>query len=313
MVVVSLFDGMSGAQLALQKANIPVTTYYASEVDKHAIKVTQDNFPNTIQLGDVTKITKDQFPEGVDLLVGGSPCTDLSIAKSNRKSLEGDASGLFYEYHRLLKELKPKWFLLENVASMNRESKAAITELMGVDCIAINSSGVSHQKRKRLYWTNIPYLDTPFVEMGHLSSIIENLSECVCKDVSLNIKATAVLDYFYEYMTRSYEPHDGFKKLVAWSRSTRYPVNELKYVEDRVSFDKANTLTTGSGCGSFSSKNYVIQHGYIRHLTILECKRLQTIPDNYKMNVSNAQAYKMIGNGFTVDVVVNILKGMVRS
>ena len=154
MRVLSLFDGMSCGQIALKKAGIPVTKYFASEIDKHAIKVTQENFPDTIQLGSVTDVTTDQVGE-IDLLIGGSPCQGFSFAGKNL-NFDDPRSKLFFEYVRLLKELKPKYFLMENVR-MSKKSQDIISEHLGVEPIVINSNLVSAQNRHRLYWTNIPF------------------------------------------------------------------------------------------------------------------------------------------------------------
>lgn len=161
MNVLSLFDGISCGQIALRRAGVRIDKYYASEIDKYAIQVTQHNFPKTIQLGDVTKIDFTQFIGKIDLLIGGSPCQDLSVAKNNRKGLEGSRSGLFYKYVEALKIIKPKYFLLENVASMRKEDRETITNILGVEPIMINSALLSAQQRKRLYWTNIPNITQP--------------------------------------------------------------------------------------------------------------------------------------------------------
>ena len=151
--VLSLFDGISCGQVALERAGIPVEVYYASEIDKYAIQVTQKNYPNTIQLGDVEKIDFTQFEGKIDLLIGGSPCTNLSIC-GNRKGLDGDESRLFWEYVRAIKECKPKYFLLENVESMSNSDKEIISKELGCYPICINSSLLSGQNRKRYYWFN---------------------------------------------------------------------------------------------------------------------------------------------------------------
>lgn len=156
ITVLSLFDGISCGQVALQRANIPVAKYYASEIDKYAINVTQKNWPDTIQLGDVKNVWARNLPK-IDLLIGGSPCQDLSITKSQtREGLKGGKSILFWHYVRLLKTCKPKWFLLENVESMKKEDREKISRVLGVDPVMIDSALVSAQERKRLYWTNIP-------------------------------------------------------------------------------------------------------------------------------------------------------------
>ena len=154
LTVLSLFDGISCGRVALQRANIPVEKYYASEIDKYAIQVTQKNWPYTIQIGDVKKIDFTQFIGKIDLLIGGSPCQDLSIA-GNRAGLSGERSGLFFKYVEALNTIKPKWFLLENNVGMPQEAYEKISELMGCYPIEINSARVSAQNRRRYYWTNI--------------------------------------------------------------------------------------------------------------------------------------------------------------
>lgn len=171
MKVLSLFDGISCARVALERAGIPVEAYYASEIDKYAIQVSQKNYPDIKHIGSVTRLKlwdgnptaiDFYYKEGdVDLLIGGSPCQDLSIAKKDRKGLDGERSGLFWEYARILKEVKPKYFILENVASMPKEAKDIISEALGVQPIMINAALVSAQNRKRLFWTNIPNVTLP--------------------------------------------------------------------------------------------------------------------------------------------------------
>ena len=170
--MLSLFDGISCGQIALGRTGIPVEVYYASEIDKYAIQVTQKNYPNTIQLGDVTKIDFTQFIGKIDLLIGGSPCQDLSIAGA-RKGLSGERSKLFYKFVEALKVIKPKYFLLENNASMSNDNKEIISELLGVEPIIINSALVSAQNRKRLYWTNIPNVEQPKDKNILLQDILE--------------------------------------------------------------------------------------------------------------------------------------------
>ena len=158
MRILSLFDGISCGRLALERAGIPVEKYYASEIDKYAIQVTQKNYPDTIQVGDVTKLNYLELLD-IDMVIGGSPCQDLSIAKQNREGLRGARSGLFWKYVEALEVIHPKWFLLENVASMRKEDRDAITATLKkiypeTECIMINSALVSAQQRKRYYWTN---------------------------------------------------------------------------------------------------------------------------------------------------------------
>lgn len=156
MNVLSLFDGISCARMALEKAGVKVGAYYASEVDKYAIEISHKNWPSISQIGDVKKFCPEDLEEfwysDIDLLIGGSPCQDLSIA-GKRAGLNGKRSGLFYEYVRILKEIKPKYFILENVNSMPKEAKQIITEeLFGIEPVMIDASLVSAQIRKRLFW-----------------------------------------------------------------------------------------------------------------------------------------------------------------
>jgi len=173
MNVLSLFDGMSCGQIALNKLGIKYDKYFACEIDKYAMQVTQHNFPDTIQLGDVQFVTKETFgTHKIDLVIGGSPCQGFSFA-GKQLNFEDPRSALFFEYVRLVKELKPKYFLLENV-KMKKESQDIISKYMGVEPIEINSSLVSAQTRKRLYWTNIPNVSQPEDKGVVLRDIIES-------------------------------------------------------------------------------------------------------------------------------------------
>lgn len=177
--VLSLFDGMSCGQIALNRLGIIPDKYFASEIDKYAIQVTQKNFPKTIQLGDVNnwpfwELIPEFAWDSIDLLIGGSPCQDLSIAKQNRQGLEGKRSGLFWRYVEILKKAKPKYFLLENVASMKNSDKDIISEILGVEPVMINSALLSAQQRKRYYWTNIPFITQPRDKEVYVKDILES-------------------------------------------------------------------------------------------------------------------------------------------
>jgi site-specific DNA-cytosine methylase len=266
MNVLSLFDGMSGTQLALKKLGIKVDNYYASEIDKYAIKVTQANFPNTKQLGDVTKLC---FDVHIDLLVMGSPCQDLSFASRDKKGLEGERSGLFFEGLRLVKaclainpDLK---ILVENVrmtkANQDRMTKA-LSDVMGqvIEPVAINSNIFSAQNRYRLYWTNLNIPTLPSDKGIVMNDILEDgFSD---RDKSHCLDA----NYFKGGNLKSY-----------FEKNRR----QLKFSD--------------SSCKEYSK------------LSVIECERLQTVPDNYTNHVSNTQRYKMLGNGFTIDTICHIL------
>lgn len=280
MRVLSLFDGMSCGQIALHRARIKVDNYLASEIDKDAIKVTQFNYPNTIQLGDVAKLNISKLPK-IDLLIGGSPCQSLSIVQSKtRQNLDGK-SKLFYEFVRIFEEVKPHWFLFENVASMNDESKNVISSLLGVEPILINSNSFSAQDRPRLYWTNIPIKNIP----NEIDLILYDILEHEVDE-----------KYFYNY---SLSEPDMSKQVC----STMFYKNHDMHKRIFNPYFKCHTLTT---CGGGNTQKKVLSNGRARKLTPLEYERLQTVPDNYTSCVSNSQRYNMLGNGWTVDVIAHI-------
>lgn len=288
MNILSLFDGMSCGQIALNRANIKYDNYYASEIDKYAIKVTQNNYPNTIQLGDIKDINGKDLPK-IDLLIGGSPCQGFSFA-GKQLAFNDPRSKLFFEYVRLLKEIKPKYFLLENVR-MKKEYLNIISEYLNIKPICINSSLVSAQNRIRYYWTNIPNINQPENKNILLKNIIEH--GYVDKDKSYCVDA----NYFKGGNLKSY-----------FDKYRRQLVFEKPHGNNKGGFnfkDKFNTLRTATSHG------YAILDGIKwRKLTPIECERLQTVPDNYTNYVSNTQRYKMLGNGWTVDVIAHILKGI---
>jgi DNA (cytosine-5)-methyltransferase 3A len=186
MNVLSLFDGISCGQVALERAGIKVDNYYASEIDKYAIQVTQKNYPNTIQIGDVEKIDFNEYIGKIDLLIGGSPCQGFSFAGKQLNFMD-PRSRLFFKYVEALETIKPKYFLLENV-KMKKEYQDAISQKLGVEPIEINSALVSAQNRKRLYWTNIPNITQPQDKGITLKDIVhENVD--VFEDKAATIKA----------------------------------------------------------------------------------------------------------------------------
>lgn len=283
MRVLSLFDGISCGRVALERAGIPVEVYYASEIDSNAIKVTQTNYPDTIQLGDVTKLDTSTLPE-IDLLIGGSPCQSLSITTSTKRQNLDGKSKLFFEYVRVFNEVKPKWFLLENVASMKDECKDIISSYMGVQPILINSRDFSAQDRPRLYWTNIPVAEIPTCDL-------------VLNDIMLNLVDGK---YYYDC---GYDFH-GFDKCVcATLHINGHDI--LKRVHSP--YHKCHTLT--AVCGGNQQKK-VWDGGLVRKLTPIEYERLQTLPDNYTACVSDGARYKALGNGWTVDVIAHIFRGL---
>jgi site-specific DNA-cytosine methylase len=295
MDVLSLFDGMSCGQIALNKLGIEYGTYYASEIDKAAIDVTQYNFPNTIQLGDVTKLKGSDFPN-VDLLIGGSPCQGFSFA-GKQLNFNDPRSSLFFEFVRLLNEIKPKYFLLENV-KMKQEYQDVITEYLGVKPMEINSSLVSAHDRKRLYWTNIPFnVD----EIENKNLVLEDiLDDNVDESLYLN-----------ENISSRYNENKNFKE----QNNKSCVIGKLSpYQGDRVFSTKCkgSSLSANGGNNGGGSCNIIIDpnNGRLRRLSINECERLQTVPDDYTIVAPKTQRYKMLGNGWTVDIIANIFSNI---
>ena len=343
MNVLSLFDGMSCGQLALERAGIQVDKYFAAEIDKYAIKVTQANFPDTVQLGDVTAIDPDSLPD-IDLLIGGSPCQGFSFA-GKQLNFDDPRSKLFWEYVRLLKALEPKYFLLENV-KMKKESMDVITEALGVEPIFINSSLVSAQNRQRYYWTNIPMESMPDDKGIVLSDILEDgytdrdKSHCIdanyfkggnlksyfekhrrqlvfSKDGMCHVGDAGISDK-YAYVNRVYHPSGKGPALVASDGGHLQPkVLEVVGMSDTNGWDQERKVYSRDSVSPTltaqraSNVPKVKAEGMTwRKLTPKECERLQTVPEGYTDHVSNTQRYKMLGNGWTVDVVSHIMKGI---
>ena len=275
-----MFDGISCGRVALERAGISVDKYYASEVKDIAIKVSKFNYPDIIHIGDVTKVS---FQDGVlytengsfdvgkiDLLIGGSPCQDLSIAMKDRKGLQGEKSKLFYEYVRIFNEVKPKYFLLENVARMSDEDKDIISNIFGVDPIRINSSLLSAQLRDRNYWTNIENVEMPKDKGIKLQSILE--SGYVDRD-----KARALL-------VSDSRPLKDKKRMIHRYKNTGFTT----IVYESVDMDENN----------------------IRYFTQIELERLQTLPVGYTQTLSRNDAANVLGDGWTVDVIAHIFSAL---
>ena len=450
MNVLSLFDGMSCGRIALDRLGINVDNYYASEIDKYAMTVSTANYPDIIQVGDVTKLDTSTLPK-IDLIMGGSPCQGFSVAGKGL-AFDDPRSALFFEFVRCIKELKPKYFLLENV-NMKKEWLAVITEYMGVEGIKINSALVSAQNRNRWYWTNIPGIEQPeqrgivlrdILETnasneylagenlqknykggkqlnpnyksqantihdtdgksgticagthgyanGYVKDFDENLSKMTTKDdksfcLTSNYHC-AIAENSIERKQRTMIPADkpetiSNKENKSYALTASYPAarprrskakhektmvkvddinnlpNNVDYVYDQndkshkletITVDKEKkqltikeatkkgytTIEDGdcfdmtfpnsktrrgrnmkdkSNCLTAANYDYMRyehsdeeQEVYWRKLTPVECERLQTVPDNYTNHVSNTQRYKMLGNGWTIEVICHILK-----
>ena len=287
MKVLSLFDGISCGMIAFERAGIPVEKYVAYEIEPNAIKISNKNYPQIEHKGDVFKA---EYKEGeFDILIGGSPCTYWSIAQKaeNRETISsGMGWELFLQYVRALNEAKPKYFLYENNKSMSDNIKNEITKDLGVEPIFINSATVSAQNRRRLYWTNIPNVSAPEDRNIRLADIIE--SGKVDRDKSLCLsRRYAGFNGSQAYMCRRY-----------FGKSFGQAVFEgdIQEIKDKW---KDNPYFESD------EKN-------IRQLTVTECERLQTLPDGYTnvRGVSDRMKYETIGNGWTVDVISHILKGV---
>ena len=354
MKILSLFDGMSCGQQALERAGIKVDKYFASEIDKHAIKVTQHNYPNTIQLGSVTDVDTSKLPP-IDLLCGGSPCTNFSFAgkmkgmvttdnqevttlerylelKEQGYQFEGQ-SYLFWEYVRILQEVKPKWFLLENVP-MTENWRKILSVTLGVNEIRINSNLVSAQNRERWYWTNIGMQSAGL--FGDMVSIIQQPKDkgILLKDILQPLKEVDSKYFLSEKMisyllgakravdpvtedTKKYNtltsvyyktPTDGqYLKKVSQINPSTESGGKQPYQQNRV-YD-----SEGISPALCSNKSdLLVLQSTIRKLTPIECERLQTVSDNYTSGVSDSQRYKMLGNGWTIDVIAHIFSYLLK-
>ena len=303
MNVLSLFDGMSCGQIALEKSGFQVDKYFASEVDKHAIKVAKANYPDMVHLGDVRDVKADDLPQ-IDLLIGGSPCQGFSFA-GKQLNFDDPRSKLFWEYVRLLRELQPKYFLLENV-KMKQESMDVITEALGVEPIFINSSLVSAQNRQRYYWTNIPMDKLPDDKGIMLKDILEDgyvdRDKSHCIDANY-FKGGNLKSYFEKHRRQLVFSDDGLCHVGDADLKGHGYVRRVYHPDG-----KAPSLCAASG-GNLEPKTFISPDSW-RKLTPLECERLQTVPEGYTAHVSNTQRYRMLGNGWTVDVISHILNGI---
>ena len=277
--VLSLFDGISCGHIALDKAGIPINKYYASEIDKYAIKVTNKNYPETINLGDVTTVSGELFTEKIDLLIGGSPCQGFSQA-GKMKNFDDPRSKLFWEYVRILQEVKPKYFLLENVV-MKQEWQDIISEALGVKPIMINSSLTSAATRKRLYWTNIPGVGQP----EDLGITFGDIRERGVPEGSIYYTDKG-LDWI-----RRHENRTG---------------KTLRIIGDS---DKMQMLEASMYKKYSSQRFFGIEdtHG-LRYITVTECERCMNVPDGYTDCCSNTQRYKQLGNGWEVNTITHIFR-----
>lgn len=291
MIVLSLFDGISGARLALHRAGIPITEYYASEIDKWCIQISRKNWPGIIHLDDIRKWQSWDIPKP-DLIIGGSPCQGFSSI-GKRLAFKDERSKLIISFFAIIKYFKPKYFILENVKMSNRD-RDIISSVLGVEPVLINSALVSAQNRNRYYWCNFP-ITQPKDKGILLQDIIENgfvdrnKSRCLLSSYT----AGAPLSSYFKY----------HKHQLIFVETRAHGFIKSKHYYDKHPHLTSNTIYDMILKGDLD----------FRKLTPVECERLQTYPDNYTKGVSNTQRYKMLGNSFTVDAITHILKCMVNS
>lgn len=334
--VLSLFDGISCGMVALERAGIEVERYVAFELDKYAISVSKSNYPNIEHRGEITPFTDFTEFKGFDLVIGGSPCTFWSIAQKNNRETEPSGLGydLFMHFVRAVRESECKYFLYENNHSIDKKIKAAITSELGVDHIMINSALVSAQNRKRCYWTNIQGVLQPQDRGIMLRDVLENgicwnekiycistlvngaiLSDTLMKhrhqmiaqpirigDIGSSSQAHRIYSIYGKSVTINAGGGGQGGKTGLYAVPISSPNKELMIYEVKDRFISVR--------GILYPINLPDGHYIIRKLTVNECCRLQTLPDGYCRAVSNTQAYKGIGNGWTIDVIAHILSFM---
>jgi len=289
MNVLSLFDGISCGYIALERAGINVDRYVAYEIDENAITISKNNYPDIEHKGDVVKADFTEY-KGYDLILAGFPCQDLSINTKDRQGLKGERSGLFWELVRAIKEVKPRYFLVENNYKMPKEDEAIITETLGVKPIMINSALLSGQTRKLLYWTNI-------------ATSQPQDKKIVVNDIITNEKREDLLS-----LTLFNEKINNKEYIAAPRRiGTIGKGGQGERVYSL--YGKSVTITANGGGRGAKTGLYLINNT-VRKLIPLECERLQTLPDNYTAGLSDTARVKAIGNGWTVDVIAHILKGL---
>lgn len=295
MKVLSLFDGISCGRVALDRVGISVEKYVAYEIDESAIKISNKNYPDIEHCGDVTHADFTQY-SGFDLLIGGSPCQGLSSVnvwlKDGEYGVNGTGtSSLFWHYVRALKTIKPKYFLFENVASMAKADREIVTKELGVEPILINSVLFSAQIRRRLYWTNIPVI---IPTERQVSTVLADVLETTVPDK--NYVCVGSLPYITNRSNKKWQVGN-----VSFNPKFAHPV-----IASCWKLHRADTDTY------IQTVYNPVGRSNVRRLVPIEEERLQTLPDNYTecTGVSEKDRHKSIGNGWTVEVIAHIMKGM---
>ena len=314
MNVLSLFDGISCGMIALERANIKVDNYYSSEIEKSAIDISKKNYPNIIRMGDITKINKEtlnNLPK-IDLILAGSPCQGFS-RNGNMLNFEHEQSKLFFDFIKILNWIRDNnnrdvKFLLENV-EMKKEWKDIITSYVKVTPLDINSKLVSAQNRPRTYWTNIPNASIPedkninlydILELDHQYDLIDY--QGIKIDSSFNKKEINLINIVNKEVRISQATKQGY--IIAEDGdgiNLSFPTSKTR--RGRVVKKKSNTLDKQCNI-------CVYYNGILRKLSLVELERLQTLPDGYTEGVSDNKRKNAIGNGWTVDAITYLLKGL---
>jgi DNA-cytosine methyltransferase len=318
MNVLSLFDGISCGRVALERANINVIKYYASEIDKYAIQVSQNNYPDIIRLGDINNWENwDIDWSSIDLILAGSPCQGFSFA-GKQLAFDDKRSALFFRFAEILSHVQSLnqnvKFLLENVR-MKKEFEHVITSVVGVEPVLINSALVSAQNRKRLYWANWAF-EQPEDKLILLKDIIDytaltDKSRAIFQRPRGKNEGSILTEKSSSMTSRSWEHNNVICSAgwIKWWNENKEHQQQKKYSQLCNDEPKSITLTARQ-YASWNGNFYQIDDKTFRKLTPVECERLQTLPDNYTAGISNSQRYKCLGNGWTVDVIAHILRAI---
>jgi len=298
--VLSLFDGMSCGRIALERAGIKVANYYSSEIKEHAIQVAKKHYPqdNVNRLGDIIKIETSELPK-IDLVIGGSPCQDFSQANKERLGDKGVKSGLFYEYIRLLKQCEPQYFLLENVR-MKKDHQKIVSDLMGVEPVVINSELLAPHLRHRLYWTNIPFEKIIADKQLQLNDFLVNGYSDRKKARTLLESDSRPLATPIKMAHRYF--NTGFTTLIFKSKE--------HFEEIKEHFDKYFKKKSAKEIDELIKGMDLAMYEGLRYMTNREREACQTVPPGYTDRLTQNEAACILGDGWTIDVIAHIFKGL---
>lgn len=316
MKVLSLFDGIACGRVALARAGVVVDYYYASEISPHSIQVAARNYPDIVQVGDVRKVSfrdgvlrteKGDFEVGrFDLVMGGSPCQDLTnISRGN--GLRGEKSYLFHQFCRVVRETEPRFFFLENVRFKNLEARDEVSQHLRVEPVVINSELFSAQLRPRFYWTNIPVPELPPDKGLTLRDVIDEGDSVDEADTYANGEQR-FKDFLKQRRIKKLKIGDA--EVDATEKLNKTRANRYRLEHVRALDQKSRCLTTQCGNVASTSGSAVYVNGRLRRLSPEEAERLQTLPVGYTAGLKSGKRYFVVGDGWTVDVIAHIFKGM---